>query len=649
MGTAEGDSELAAVAVAHGAAAFTFRLLAHAPHFLKIEGAGYDLNAAQIIEPPSCAPHLPPTGAPTVPGEGPVQNATVVASATAPLGGSAVDGVFRYRWLMDASRAGAAETSHLVAPPNITFLNESVVLGDDQATDKLQHEHAILLSDGEVAWSSEFAFRLLEAVMSVPRQASRSFYGPQTLTASRWTLTHEHLADDMNIEFANGTSALLVRISSAAFVHASPQLVRLDGVRGRFFSRRLHHAVVRFVTREGAETGAAQHIMSSRYGCTTAVSAPLYVSLTAPTTAEDAAQFQPFETWPRETLLLLTMLEELPAGLHVTAGLRYLLRRLDGQVHPRYPTAAAVAWPTAHNQSYIEFMESAFVGDLRHTRRLILHEKAHFLWANLFTQSLRSEWTALAGWFEDSNATSGWSTTQQTTFVSPYAHALNPNEDMAESISFYVENPSRLLACCPAKFAFLRDRIMQGYRYVSRVRPDLTFQVLNLMPDYTYPGKITRVAIDVHGAPTADKQCTVEIALHTLGGVFDGAQSAYLRLFSEAGTWVDVTLRPTNAPNNSVLARTFTLSRYAKAGLWRPQQIVLRDLAGNQRFAGTNDFGWRLHVDNPLEDLAPPSFVAGSLALSANATTLEGHPVYFVTVSWLLAEQVAMKQPLISP
>ena len=73
------------------------------------------------------------------------------------------------------------------------------------------------------------------------------------------------------------------------------------------------------------------------------------------------------------------MFEELPQGLHRTPGLAYLLRRLDGQVHPLYPTAAAVAWPDAHNQSYIEFMESGFVGDLRHTRRLILHEKAHFM------------------------------------------------------------------------------------------------------------------------------------------------------------------------------------------------------------------------------------------------------------------------------
>ena len=36
-------------------------------------------------------------------------------------------------------------------------------------------------------------------------------------------------------------------IAAAAFAHATPQVVTLDGVRGAFFSRRLHHALVRFV------------------------------------------------------------------------------------------------------------------------------------------------------------------------------------------------------------------------------------------------------------------------------------------------------------------------------------------------------------------------------------------------------------------
>ena len=70
----------------------------------------------------------------------------------------------------------------------------------------------------------------------------------------------------------------------------------------------------------------------------------------------------------------------------------------------------------------------------------------------------------------------------------------------------------------------------------------------------------------------------------------------------------------------------------------------MQDLTGNQRFAGMNDFGWRLHVDNPLEDLGPPAYVEGSLTLNVTESTLEGHAVHHVTVSWLLTEDREMDQ-----
>ena len=139
---------------------------------------------------------------------------------------------------------------------------------------------------------------------------------------------------------------------------------------------------------------------------------------------------------------------------------------------------------------------------------------------------------------------------------------------MAESISYYVESPATLQSCCAAKYDFIQSNIMHGYRYVSVIRDDLTFEVLNLFPDYTYPGKIVRVDIVVDGAATEDKVCTVEIELHTTGGVFEGANYAFFRLISEIGTYKDVYLNPLNPPNNSILAGTFTLSKFAKAGLW---------------------------------------------------------------------------------
>ncbi len=46
--------------------------------------------------------------------------------------------------------------------------------------------------------------------------------------------------------------------------------------------------------------------------------------------------------------------------------------------------------------------------------RLIMHEKCHFMWANLFSASIRADWAAVGGWSEDAAATSGWTTTQTT-------------------------------------------------------------------------------------------------------------------------------------------------------------------------------------------------------------------------------------------
>ena len=143
-------------------------------------------------------------------------------------------------------------------------------------------------------------------------------------------------------------------------------------------------------------------------------------------------------------------------------------------------------------------MESAFKEKgLDSIHRLILHEKAHFLWDHLFDEQLRQDWIELGGWFENPDDKDGWSTTKQVEFVSAYAHGKNPNEDMAESISYYIVNPDKLRSRSPAKYEFIQNRVMHGTRYISKIREDLTFEVYNLYPDYMYPGRIIRIDIEV--------------------------------------------------------------------------------------------------------------------------------------------------------
>ena len=358
LGTIHGDAFLATRTLQHTRAAdigkksVKFgRLTPGTAYYLKVEGQGYEAVPTQVVE---------------LAGSTQTQPDAVVAVGVTLKEAASTD-TFRYAWSMDASRAGAAATVHVVAPPVVEFLGRDVVLSDDQAAHKLHRTHGILLADTDddrdgvaFPWSSEYAYRLLETVSAIPVKEVGAF----KRNPSKWILVEGSVANDIATTTAS-TGERTVRISAAAFTNASPQTVTMDGVRGTFFSRRLHHAVVRFMTRNGKDTDAVQHIMTSRYGCTTRVPSGGYdyQQLTAPTTKETAAKFQPFEKHPEEPLLLLGMFEELPQGFHAVPGLGYLLRRADGFKHPLHPTAPAVAWPTAHARSYIEFMESAFGAD----------------------------------------------------------------------------------------------------------------------------------------------------------------------------------------------------------------------------------------------------------------------------------------------
>jgi len=596
-------------------------------YFLKVLAPGYAAGAAHPIVITSATMHAP------------VTNPGVVDFALQPLDPS----VFRYHWEEDLSRAGYTTMAHVVSPPVVTFLDQPVIVPEVAEGATLRGQFNILLSDEEMAWNSEYSYRLLETLRAIP-QPARKNEGESSLLPSKWVLTSRHLVGDVEITYgANGNQ---VAISQDAFVYASPRLAMVEGVRGKFFSKRLHHALVSYVTHQGEDLPAVEKILQERFGCTTVI--PNYAVLTASTTAEQSGSFQTFH--PLELVELINMFEEMPDGYHAIAGLKYLVRRVDGQRNPRYPNAAAVAWALPAlfpNGSYIEFMDNALGSGLADAHRLILHEKAHFLWGYVFSANLKQEWITLGGWYPNGADPDGWSTTKTTEFVTAYAHQKNPDEDMAESLAYFILDPAALQARAMEKYTIIRDRVMQGTRYLSRIQKDLTFEVLNLYPDYEYPGKIQRVDLAVEGAADADKNVTVEIGLHTDNRIFAGASQAYFRLYSPINTYVDVYLFPTDA-TGATLRGQFPLSKYAKSGFWMTDQIVVTDTVGNQRFEGVNDFGWKLHVRNTLEDLSPPKFVKGSLTVDrVDDVALVGnvsHPIQRVDVKWKVNEDRGMKQ-----
>ena len=422
-------------------------------------------------------------------------------------------------------------------------------------------------------------------------------------------------------------------------------MATIEGKKGRWFSRRLHHAAVRFITDNGANERAYEKILQERYGVTTRI--PDYYELTTPTGKESERNFQKFH--PEEILAIINMFEEMPTGMQRIEGMRYLLRRLNGLDHPLYPQAPAVAWPES---AYVEFMETAFKDQPeQYIHRLILHEKAHFLWAHLFDEQLKADWIDLGGWYENPTAASGWSTTKSAEFVSAYAHSKNPDEDMAESISFFIANPDGLRARSPAKYEFIRDRIMQGDIYVATIREDLTFEVYNLYPDYTYPGKIKRIDIIVEGAPQDDKILTVELEIHATNEN-EYAKHGYTRIESEIGTFFDLFLRAvdehgnslyyTGGPGSTLLRGQKTISRHFKAGYWIPKNLQYTDIAGNQRFAGISDFGWRMHIDNAREDYFEPEYIPNSLHMSVSQD--QDPRIQYIDLEWDVTEDTGIKE-----
>ena len=551
---------------------------------------------------------------------------------------------FVYHWEEDQSTAGYDYSAHVNQPLVVEFLDERVEVSDSSSAIRLNHDYDILLVDSDSgAWTQEHAYRLLETMKTIPQEDWLSPEG-RPRGASKWLLTSEHVQNDIRITGGDLFSERTVLISEEAFVNASPRIALIEGKRGRYYSQRLHHALVRFVTDNGRHEGSYERILRERFAVTTRVTDHTsYEELTASTTGEGASRFQKFHS--EEIVQIINTLEEMPQGMHKIPELKYLVRRLDGTPHPLYGQAPAVAWP---DSGYIEFMDKAFLqASITGVHRLILHEKAHFLWAHLFDEPLKADWIELGGWYEDVRSPSGWSTTRQTEFVSAYAHQKNPNEDMAESIAFFVINPDKLKSRAIGKYEFVRDRIMQGNFYISQIREDLTFEVYNLFPDYVFPGKIRRVDIRVIGAPEADKTVRIEVELHALDRVLEGAEDVLMRIVSEAGTFVDVFLHPggiVGAPADTVLSGGFSLSKFAKAGYWFPIQLRIRDPHGNERFERGDDFGWSLYVNNPLEDVTPPRYVRNSASLTKSVETREGREIQVIRASWQVDEDRGMRE-----
>jgi len=532
---------------------------------------------------------------------------------------------FRYCWEESQAISGTEYSANIVEPLNITFANESVEIPNISYAEKLYVEYGIILASGSSEWTNDQAYAIYQTLRKIPQNIRNEANDRRIF--SKWNLTDLQVQDD--ISFDKDSTNIEVILEASVFDNANPRIATIDHKKGIYFSNKLHNALVRYVTNNGKDAYRVNKILAERYGVTTSIDD--YLALTG----EQASRFQDFHA--EELIAIIAMFEEMPSGYHKIEGLDYLVRRINGADNPYSPSAPAIAWD---GSGYIEFMEKAFnTFSIHYLHRLILHEKAHFLWANIFDNELKSDWIELGGWYECTEKESGWCTTMQAEFVSAYAHLKNPNEDMAESLSYFIINPDALKSRSLAKYEFVRDRIMQGNIYISQIQENLTFDVYNLYPDYVFPGKVKKIFVSVNGAPSEDKTVTVEIQLHALDKELEGAARARMRIFSTVDTRFDLFLYPQNGQNiDTTLRGTFTLSKYAKSGYWKTSQLVLFDEVGNLRMEGANDFGWRMYVNNSNEDLDKPLYLANSMSLTKSLTTIENQEVDVITALWDIEE-----------
>jgi len=313
----------------------------------------------------------------------------------------------------------------------------------DNPIEQLAYKYSIHLDS---TWSTIHAQTLENILESISPNPG------EKLIPSKWKISSDEIQNDIQIVSQDNMKS--VTISSDVFPKEGADDIIAP-------ERRLFNAAVVYITENGANRSALKTILKERYGII--VDIPSYEILTQHTTKETTRHYAEFEN--KDLMMLISVFEDFPQALHKVPQLKYVICRIDDKVR-----AAGVAWTT---MGYIELVQSMFNRNYTSdTRRVIAHEKAHFLWEHLFPQQLKNNWQELGGWYKDKDPKNeeGWLTNKdRKTFVSDYAQQKNPNEDMAETLAFYLVYPDRLRTINPAKYNFIHNRIMKTYgaRYVS--------------------------------------------------------------------------------------------------------------------------------------------------------------------------------------
>ena len=216
---------------------------------------------------------------------------------------------FTYHWEIDETPSGQESVS-LPEPIEVEIEDSGIKASlSNGAATKLASKYKVFLSP---QWDSEKAYLLLKTLDDMP--TAYNYFYQDNFKPSYWLLSDTHIMHD--IQFGIEVKGVkFVTIASEAFSYADPLMAKIDGVRGRFFSKRLHRAIVRYVTDNG-KSWLTKELLKLRYGVSVDISD--YVELTKNTTGEHVGRFDQFK--PEELVAIISMLEEYPSGMVSTPG-----------------------------------------------------------------------------------------------------------------------------------------------------------------------------------------------------------------------------------------------------------------------------------------------------------------------------------------
>jgi hypothetical protein len=177
-------------------------------------------------------------------------------------------GDFTYNWRDDGSAAGHSTQSYSSEPTKIIVLNDTVTVPTGFSAVKLRTEYGIVLSDDVEIWSKEDAYRLYKMFSNLPYnpygEGTTLNYETGENVRGVFYLSEDEIYEDISIETKDGVKHATV--SQSAFTYANPQIVKLDGIRGKFFSKRLYHTVVNFITNFASDDNMVSWLARERFG-----------------------------------------------------------------------------------------------------------------------------------------------------------------------------------------------------------------------------------------------------------------------------------------------------------------------------------------------------------------------------------------------